>query len=191
MPHMGLFDFFSRGSKSKSNTGTDPRCDHYSFAHVVLRKAAFENPTKCVTSLAATDGKEYLSELWNEVVETCSKHDQPVEITLDDILIHKLRVGPFPCTILEMPAPHFATEAFFVALILTVDITDQSQNLTNGSVRIFTLENGEPNEEEVQTVIGEWSAEGRHTTLGPGTYPDLSEFVTRITDLVSQPSLPE
>jgi hypothetical protein len=89
-----------------------------------------------------------------------------------------------------MPAPHFATEAFFVALILTVDITDQSQNMTSGSVRYLTLENGEPNEEEVQTVVGEWSADGRHTTLGPGPYPDLSDFVARITDLVLQPSLP-
>ncbi len=188
---MGLFDFFSRGSKSKGKTESDPRCDHYCFAHVVLREAAFENPTKCVTSLAATEGKEFLSELWNKVAETCKQHNQPIELTLDDILIHKLRVGPFPCTILEMPAPHFATEAFFVAIILTVDITDQSQNMSDGTVRYLTLENGEPNEEEVQTVIGEWSAEGNHTNLGPGTYPDLSEFVTRITDMVSQPSLPE
>jgi len=186
---MGLFDFFSRGVKSKNES--HPRCDHYSFAHVVLRKAAFENPTECVTSLAATDGKEYLSDLWNEVVETCKQHNQPIELALDDILIHKLRVGPFPCTILEMPAPRFATEAFFVALILTVDITDQSQNIPDGSVRFLTLENGEPNEEEVQTVIGEWSAEGNHSNLGLGTYPELSEFVTRITDVISQPSLPE
>ena len=187
---MGLFDFFSKGSGGKSRSGTDPRCDHYTFAHVVLREAAFENPTKCVTSLASTDGKQYLSELWNAVLETCKDHNQPVELTLDDILTHKLRVGPFPCTILEMPAPHFATEAFFVALILTVDITDQSRNMSNGSVRYLTLENGEPNEEEVQTVIGEWSTEGKHNNLGPGPYPDLSEFVARITELVSQPSLP-
>ena len=90
-----------------------------------------------------------------------------------------------------MPAPRFATEAFFVALVLTFDITDQSQNIPDGSVRFLTLENGEPNEEEVQTVIGEWSAEGNHSNLGLGTYPELSEFVTRITDVISQPSLPE
>lgn len=188
---MGLFDFFSKGSGGKSQSGSAPRCDHYSFAHVVLRKAAFENSTKCVTSLAANDGKEYLSELWNEVLEICKQHNQPVELTLDDVLIHKLRVGPFPCTILEMPAPHFATEAFFVALILTVDITDQSQNMTNGSVRFLTLENGEPTEEEVQTVIGEWTTDGSHNNLGPGSYPELSEFVTKITDLVLQPNLPD
>ena len=186
---MGLLNFFSRGVKSKNEP--HPRCDHYSFAHVVLRQAAFENPTECVTSLAATDSKEYLSELWNEVVETCKQHNQPIGLTLDDILIHKLRIGPFPCIIVEMPAPCFATEAFFVALVLTVDITDQSQNMPDSPVRFFTLENGEPNEEEVQTVIGEWSAEGNHCNLGTGTYPELSEFVTRITDVVSQPTLPE
>lgn len=188
---MGLFDFFSKGTGGKSQSETDPRCDHYSFSHVVLRKAAFANPTKCVTSLASPDGKQYLSELWTEVAETCKQHNQPIELTLDDILIHKLRVGPFPCTILEMPAPHFATEAFFVALVLTVDITDQSQNMTNGSVRFFTLENGEPNEEEVQTVIGEWTADGSHSNLGPGPYPELGEFVTAITEIVSRAALPD
>jgi hypothetical protein len=188
---MGLFDFFSRGSGSKSPAGFDPRCDHYSFAHVVLRNAAFDNPTQCVTSLASTNGKQYLSEVWDKVVDICKEHNQPVELTLDDILIHKLRVGPFPCTILEMPAPQFATEAFFVALILTVDITDQSQHMSNGSVRYLTLENGEPNEEEVDTVIGEWSADGQHNILGDGTYPELGEFVAKITELVMQPSLPD
>lgn len=188
---MGLFDFFSRGSGSKSQSRTEPRCDHYSFAHVVLRNAAFDNPTQCVTSLASTDGKQYLSEIWDNVVDTCKKHNQPIELTLDDILIHKLRIGPFPCTILEMPAPHFATEAFFVALILTVDITDQSQNMSSGSVRYLTLENGEPNEEIVQTVIGEWTAKGSHNNLGPGPYPDLGEFVTKITELVLRQGLPD
>jgi len=188
---MGLFDLFSRGVKSKCKNESNPRCDHYSFAHVVLREAAFENPTQCVTSLAATDGKEYLSELWNDVVETCKQHNQPIGLKLDDILIHKLRVGFFPCIIVEMPAPRFATEAFFVALVLAVDITDQSQNMPDGPIRFLTLENGEPSEEEVQTVIGEWSAEGNHSNLGPGTYPELSEFVTRITDEVSQSSLPK
>lgn len=188
---MGLFDFFSRGSASKSPAGFDPRCDHYSFAHVVLRNAAFDNPTQCVTSLASTNGKQYLSDVWDNVVDICKQHNQPVELTLDDILIHKLRVGPFPCTILEMPAPRFATEAFFVALILTVDITDQSQNMSNGSIRYLTLENGEPNEEEVDTVIGEWSEDGQHNKLGDGTYPELGEFVAKITELVMQPSLPD
>ncbi|NQV23331.1 MAG: hypothetical protein HQ518_03095 [Rhodopirellula sp.] len=188
---MGLFDIFSRGLSGKTLSGKEPRCDHYSFAHVVLRKAVFENPAHCVTSLASPDGRHYQSELWDNVVAACHEHHQPVELTLDDILIHKLRVGSFPCIIVEMPAPHFATEAFFVAIILKVDVTARSQNLSKEAVRYLTLENGEPHEEKVHTILGEWSADGRHNNLGPGTYPELGEFVACITDLVSQQSLPD
>ena len=188
---MGLFDFFSRGSNSRSPAGTEPRCDHYSFAHVVLRKAAFENPTLCVTSLASPDGRQYLAELWDNVVTTCREHEQPVEITLDDILIHKLRVGTFPCTLLELPSPRYSTEVFFVAIILTVDMTADTQNISGNSVRYLTLENSEPHDEEVHTVLGEWSAEGIHYILGTGPYPELSEFVAAITELFDQRNFTE
>lgn len=188
---MGLFDFFSRDPTGKGQSGTKPRCDHYSFAHVVLRKAAFANPAQCVTEAASTNGKQYLTQLWKDVVATCEKNHQPVDMTLDDILIHKLRIGTFPCTLLEMPSPEFCEEAFFIAMILTVDLTNQSPNLSANSIRYLTLENGEPHEEQVHTVLGEWSQDGNHIDHGPGPYPDLGEFVTRITDLVSQRNLTE
>ena len=175
---MGLFDFFSRGSSGSGQSGTEPRCDHYSFAHVVLRKAAFDNPTQCVTSLASANGRQYLTELWNDVISICETNHQPVEMTLDDILIHKLRIGTFPCTLLEMPSPQFCTEAFFVAIILTVDITDQSQNMSANSVRYLTLENGEPHEEEIHTVL-DW-VNGFRTEPTPvlvrGLIPNLASL---------------
>ena len=62
--------------------------------------------------------------------------------------------------------------------------------MSENSVRYLTLENGEPHDEEVHTVLGEWSSDGNHHNLGPGPYPELSEFVARITDIVSQQSLP-
>lgn len=151
----------------------------------------FTNPVHCVTSLASSDCRTYLSELWDEVVAECERHQQPAELKLDDILIHKLRVGTFPCTLVEMPSPQHSTEVFFVAIVLTVDITDQSQTMSANSVRYLTLENGEPHEEEVHTVLGEWSSDGNYTTLGTGPYPELSEFVTSITGLVEQQNLPD
>lgn len=183
---MGLFDFFSRGAGSSNSSGTEPRCDHYSFAHRILREAAFRNPTECVTSLASPDGRQYLQQLWYEVDTACREYDQPVEISLDDILIHKLRLGAFPCTVVEMPAPQFSTEAFFVAIVLTVDMTATSQSLTEKSIRYLTLENGEPDEEKVETILGEWLPGGRHVSLGAGPYPELSGFVATVTELVAE-----
>lgn len=109
-----------------------------------------------------------------------------MEVSLDDILIHKLRLGAFPCTVVEMPAPQFSTEAFFVAIVLTVDITASSQSLTENSIRYLTLENGEPDEEKVETVLGEWLPGGRHVSLGSGPYPDLSAFVATVRELVAE-----
>ncbi|MDA1166457.1 MAG: hypothetical protein O3B13_25455 [Planctomycetota bacterium] len=186
---MGLFDFFSRRANGNDPPGLVPRCDHYTFAHVVLRDAAFANPTHCMTSLASSDAGQYVAELWIELSSTCEQQQKPVEITPDDILIHKLRVGPFPCTLLEMPSPQFANEVFFVAIVLTVDMTNQSQNLSADSIRYLTLENGEPHDEEVHTVFGEWTADGSHISHGSGPYPELGEFVSRITDLIAQRNL--
>lgn len=188
---MKLFDFFSRGSSGRRSTRNEPRCDHYSFAHRVLREAVFRHPGECVTALASTDGKQYLEDLWSQVEAVCEEQDQSVEIELDDILIHKLRLGSFPCTVVEMPAPRYCSEAFFVAIVLTVEVTSQSRSLTPESIRYLTLENGEPDEEKVETILGEWLSDGRHQSLGSGPYPELSEFVATVTEVVAQQNLSE
>lgn len=181
---MGLFDFLTRQSGREGQAGTDPRCDHYSFAHSILRKAAVDNPTKCVTALASTDGDAFLAELWNEVIDVCEEYKQPVNVSPDDILIHKLRIGPFPCTLLEMPAAQFPTEAFFVAIVLTVDMTDQSGSVAEHSMRYLTLEHKEIDDDEIQTVVGEWMNDDTHVSHGDGPDPELEGFVAHLTELV-------
>lgn len=183
---MGLLDFLSRRSKpSEQRSGHDAaRCDHYTFSHVVLRDAVFENPPQVVAQLASAGSSEFIASLWEQVLSICRHFEQPSTVNPDDVLIHKIPVGTFPCTLIEMPTPQFQTEAFFVALVLTLDMADQSWKDGSRVVRFLTLEFAKGDERDLQTTIGEWTSRERYISHGPGPYPSVTEFVEKVRQLV-------
>ena len=188
---MGLFDFFSRRKRPNNGDREDqPRCDHYSFAHVVLRDAAFQNPVQFVTELASADPRERIASLWKSVEQICEQHNEPVSLEPEDILIHKVPIGPWPCALVELPAAARKTEAFFVALVLKVDLSREERRFEPEPLRFLTLEFADTNAiDEVQTVLGEWNRDGSHELLGPGPEPDLEGFVTAIEKLLTSQRL--
>ena len=185
---MGLFKRLFSGRKRRDVvSGEDgPRCDHYSFTHVVLRKAAFDKPAHAVTKLASPEAGDMLNDLWSEVEAVCDLHGQPIRIDPADILIHKLRVGDFPCTLFEMPTPACPTEAFMVALVLTIDLANADREFESAPMRYFTLELAKSENREITTVIGEWFADESHQTHGPGPEPQVELFAAAITRLTNQ-----
>lgn len=189
---MGLLDIFGRRPKpSDQRSGTSPaaRCDHYTFAHVVLRDAVFDNPTQAVSQLGSSASGDFLALLWEQVISICQHFQQPVTVNADDILIHKIPVGTFPCALIEMPTPQYETEAFFIALVLTLDMSDQSWKDGTRVIRFLTLEFERGNERELRTVIGEWSSRERYISHGPGTYPSVDQFIAKVTELVVPKSI--
>jgi len=182
---MGLLDFITRRSKpSVQRSGQNAaRCDHYTFSHVVLRDAVFENPPHVVAQLAAGSG-DFIATLWEQVLSICQHFQQPATVNPDDILVHKIPVGTFPCTLIEMPTPQFETEAFFIALVLTLDMADQSWKDGSRVVRFLTLEFVKGDEQELVTVMGEWTSPERYISHGPGPYPNVAGFVAKIAELV-------
>ena len=190
---MGLLDFFSRRDKQDSKSSTnEARCDHYTFAHTVLQEATFENPTEQVTALVSADAGDLIKRLFDEVVESCVEFNLPVTMEPTDILIHKLRVGPFPCVLVEMPTPKFPTETFFVALVLTVDVTSQEEQARETSLRFITLEHGnfvDSMSDDIPTMIGEWLSDESYVKHGMGPPPTIDDFVQCINELVSNKRL--
>lgn len=176
---MGLIDFFSRRARAEQNDRKDaPRCDHYSFSHIVLRDHAFQNPVSVVTELASASSHTSISDLWDAVEDICREHGEPVTLDPDDILIHKLAVETWPCALVEMPAAARKTEAFFVALVLTIDLNNPEAAVPPCPLRYLTLEFSETNSiDEVQTILGEWNQDGTHTSLGPGPEPNAESFI--------------
>lgn len=191
---MGLLDFFSRRGRRDelSTTGNEARCDHYIFPHTVLREAAFADPTEVVTTLASADALDFITILFEDVEQACREFEYPVTMTPHDILIHKLGVGPFPCTLIELPTPKYAAEVFFVALILTVDVTSREKQTPETSLRFITLEHGQiidTERDEIPTVLGEWLADESYVSHGDGPAPTIDNFVRRINELVSNKRL--
>lgn len=181
---MGLFNLFSKSKpQTAASSGSEPRCDHYSFAHVILRDVAFANPTQCVTALASAQVTEFLNELWEQVLAACDEHQRPATIDPQDILIHKIRVGTFPCALVELPTPQFSTEAFFIALVLTVNLVGEQWAFEKRPLRYFTLEYSSAEQGDLKTVVGEWQTTDHYINHGPGPEPDLNEFIRRVTQL--------
>lgn len=185
---MGLFKRIFSGAKNRDDVSSanGPRCDHYTFTHVVLRQAAFENPAHAVTVLASPDASEMLNGLWHAVLTRCAEHNQPATLDPADILIHKLRVGSYPCTLFEMPTPATPTEAFLVAMVLTIDLANSDRGFETTPIRYFTLEMSESEGDEIKTVIGEWFADESHQTHGADPEPSVENFVAAITKLATQ-----
>ncbi|MBI1314609.1 hypothetical protein GC176_25230 [bacterium] len=184
---MGLLDFFSRRTRLDSGDRQDaPRCDHYSFAHVVLRDDAFQNPVQCVAELASSNSLTRVSDLWETVEQICEEHGEPVTLDPEDILIHKVPIGSWPCALIEMPAAARKTEAFFVALVLKVDLSNDDARFETEPLRYLTLEFSDTNSiDEIKTVIGEWGRHGTHTSLGPGPAPTITAFAERVEQIVT------
>ena len=186
---MGLLDFFSRltGQRESGALPDDgPRCDHYTFTHVALRRAVFQDPAGCVAALGSSEVDSLIDRLWEEVLETCRAFEVEAVINPRDIMVHQVKAGSFPCTLIEMPAPERPTEAFFVAMLLMIDFANPDQGFQVSPVRYFTLENGEPDDDEITTVVGEWMADETHATHGPGPWPTADEFVECITGIVGR-----
>ena len=188
---MGLLDFFSRRTRPEdSDQGDAPRCDHYSFAHVALRDAAFQNPVQTVTELASAESPGRIAILWDTVEQLCEDHGEPVTLNPEDILIHTVPIDARPCVLIEMPAAARKTEAFFVALVLRIDLNNPDAGFDVEPLRYLTLEFSETNSiDEVQTVIGEWNRDGTHNSLGSGPEPDIAAFVTSIEKILTSRKL--
>ncbi len=83
----------------------EPRCHHYTFVHQALPTMAFDNPLAFLSILASSDAREFLAGLIRGVSEHCKAEESQPGFGVEDIIIHKVRVGKCPCAVIEMPEP--------------------------------------------------------------------------------------
>lgn len=184
---MGLFDFLKpRTQRTATGTAREPRPDHAWFVHQVLRDAAFQNPAHCVTTLASPAGRDWLLELWQQVYALCADGHQPPEISPDDILVHRVRAGSFPCTLLELPTPERETEAFFVALVLLLDMRGPAGGPETARLRYLTLELSGHRGDDMDAALCEWTEDNEHQIHEQTTNVTLEHFLSQVTRLTGQ-----
>jgi hypothetical protein len=189
---MGLFDFFRRKPQAPPDRAPieedlpEPRCHHYTLAHYALRSVAFEQPVRFLGILASPDAQRFLTDLLRSVSEHCKEREPRPDFRIQDVTVHKVRVGRYPCVVLELPRPRATTEAFFVAAVLLADLDQGLPDSHAAVLRYFTLEKGFVLGGPPRTVLCEWTAEGSHLNYGDGPAPQLQAFTGGLEELLSR-----
>jgi hypothetical protein len=189
---MGIFDFLKRKPAEDpleavaANEADQPRCPHYTFAHVALRSVAFQQPLQCLAVLASPDARAFIADLLQSVSEFCREQGREADFRANDVVVHMVRAGGYPCAVIEMPPPRATTETFYVALVLLVDPSEASPDFEKVALRYFTLEKGFVLDGPPRTVLGEWTAEGSHVNYGDGPAPGLEPFLQAISELLAK-----
>jgi hypothetical protein len=185
---MGLFDIFRRKPQEPPHSSAadldEPRCHHYALAHYALRSAAFGDPLAYLGILASPDAREFLAQMLRSVSEHC-ENEEP-EFAAEDIAVHPVRVGRYPCAVVELPRPRAVAEAYFTAAVLLADLQDRTPESAPLELRYFTLEKGVVLAGPSRTVLCEWTSEGSHANYGDGPMPQLKAFVKAVEELVSR-----
>lgn len=190
---MGLFDWFRRKPKPQPNpvqAGDDldePRCHHYTLAHHALRHMALGDPLMFLGVLASPEGTRFLSDMLRRVSEHCRERENRPDFSVDDITVHTVQAGDFPCVVIEMPRPRATAEAHMVAAVLMTSLDNGPPTREEAQARYFTLERGMSIDDgQPYTVLCEWSDEA-HMNYGAGPPAEVSAFVAAITDHLNQP----
>jgi hypothetical protein len=184
---MGLFDFFRKrkGSTLRPDRLTEPRTQHYVFAHVALRQLAFERPLEIVGTLHTADGPRLLQALWQDVAEQVRASGEPAEIDGSALAFAGVRVGDFPCAVVRMPPPLAPAECHFVAIVLHMELDAQHDPAPEKpEVSYYTLERGVTMGGGERTVLCGWDAAGTHLNYGDGPRADPDAFAAAVKELV-------
>ncbi|KIG12954.1 hypothetical protein DB30_00838 [Enhygromyxa salina] len=163
----------------------EPRCVHYQFVHVALRTLVFQEPRLATALWELDDPGPLLDDIALQVVRACRGRGEGGEIRADQLTLHKLRLGGYPCMILEMPEPIATTEAYMLAILGRPSLggAEQAEGEDDGRARYFTLEHSS-HRPAPHTVLGEWTGEGSHLNMGGGPEPSVEAFVAELARFV-------
>ena len=200
---MGFLDFFRRNrrrppiddSQLKARIRAEQgkvRCHHYSFAHQALPAIARQDPLRCLGVLASEHARPFLQAVLDSVIEVCRETEPSAELdfTVNDVHVHKVRVGNYPCAVIEMPPPRGITEVYFTAIVVLHDLErargddDDRGPSAPAAMRYVTLERGVSEDGGVRTVLCEWDERG-HSNFGDGPPPTLEAFVGAVEQMVT------
>jgi hypothetical protein len=155
------------------------------LAHVALRQIALEDPLFYLGVLASERRSEFLEQLFESVDQHCRVQGARADFAAGDIAFHGLRVGQFPCAVLEFPPPREATEVFFTALVLLADPSQPLPEREALTAHYFTLERGFAFDGTPRTVLGGWTKDS-HVNYGDGPEPTLANFAAALGGHFSQ-----
>lgn len=154
------------------------RQHHYVFAHLALRQIALGDPLECLDILGSSRAGHFIRDVFSSV---CDHIEDEPDFSPSQIVVHPTQIGRYPCAVVQMPQPQAATEAFYAATVVLVDIRRAvPPNLEKVTARYFTLEMGHTPE---TTVLAEWTANA-HVNYGNGPSANLDDFRASLERLI-------
>ncbi len=152
---------------------------HYVLAHIALRQACFANPFGFFACMGADRRKAFLDSLWNQIRNNCDK-DNPPSFSIEDVKITTTSINNFPFLLIQMPEPQKIPEAYFVGIVLKIQLNELDRPPDKPEVRYFTLERGiELETKNARTVLCEWQHD-EHLNFGDGPEVNPKSFIEEI-----------
>jgi hypothetical protein len=152
---------------------SQPRPQHYMYAHRVLPSLFFQDPERFLEILKK-EGIPFLRFFWDKLGSSLDAGDtHPMHgVNYETRVLENGTV----ITLIELPKPEHVTEAYFVALVF------RPLGASGESIqRYFTLEYGMSLfESGERSVLCEWTIDNRHVNYGDGPEPASQAFFTTV-----------
>ena len=165
------------------------RLQHHQFAHQVLPKALFADPSAVLVPLvsatgSSAEGREHLLRFWEAAGEDASENHKvsPDSLTYSMVVLGHPNSTAF---LIELPPPVKKPEAFMVLIVF------DAPGLTCGTLRhlrYFALQYDTDKNAPHKTWLCEWKPQENgkleYVDLGAGPPPEKSAFMARVQQII-------
>lgn len=170
---------------------SEPRRQHYIFAHRALPQIIHSDPDKALELMAGPEADGFLPFFWRRVAER--ERIPAAEQLAPRGLARTVRNEPdgTVAVVITLPPPEGDTEAYFVAAVFTpgprklLERPGVQAGHASRSVRVFTLEKAGPLDPGVITYLCEWTSDGTHANYGSGPEPEEAAFIQALSQRFS------
>ena len=178
---------------------------HYAFAHRALLDVSVHFMSE-IFSFFTEGPKAVLNSRLEALLEATDMLIEDGSVrhyTPSDFKITKHSFANLPCLVVEMPPPHEATEAYFVAIVSKIEEEDlmtwgepNPENPGPGrqkewTLNYYTLERYSGYVKGRKSLFCEWDSNGRHLNHGGGPEPTLEAFLPFLEDFIAKKSAGE
>jgi hypothetical protein len=129
--------------------------------------------------MASEEKSHFLEAVWQSVCDNC-EGDPP--FTMDDVNVEPLRLENFPAILITMPPPTRRAEAYFVAIVLKIEIEAEVPP-DKPEFDYFTLEKGVGLDGSEYTLLCCW-IEDAHLNFGEGPAANQNDFLQAVLERI-------
>ena len=128
--------------------------------------------------MASPQKDEFLKDVWGQICENCDPEGK-ASFDISEVIASTGRIKDYPAIVIRMPPPQRTTEAYFVAVVLKIDVEEDDQP-ENPDFAYLTLEKGMNLDGSDRMVLCGWTGENTHDNYGEGPEATPEAFVAAV-----------